>query len=125
MAVYIKGTAGMGKDEISWRDCSYENPKITGRGRKFAGWNDNGQHKQMTYARWVWVKYKGAIPSKHYIHHIDGNPLNNDISNLQCVTFRSHGLLHRKMRREKIVATKVVAKVVAKEDEEFIKWLSR
>lgn len=44
----------------------------------------------------VWVYYYGDIPEGDYqIHHIDGNPANNDIPNLQLLTTSEHQRLHR------------------------------
>lgn len=34
------------------------------------------------------------------VHHIDGNKLNNDINNLQLMSYRDHQLLHWKQKRE-------------------------
>ena len=34
----------------------------------------------------VWEQHNGAIPAKHVIRFIDGDPLNCDIDNLSCVT---------------------------------------
>ena len=38
----------------------------------------------------VWKFHNGPIPTKHHIHHIDGNPANNNISNLQLLTISQH-----------------------------------
>lgn len=38
----------------------------------------------------------GAIPNGYIIHHIDGNGLNNDIENLQCVSRAEHTMIHGK-----------------------------
>lgn len=44
--------------------------------------------------RLVWEKYNGEIPDGYQIHHIDGNKLNNDISNLQLLSAEEHTRLH-------------------------------
>ena len=36
--------------------------------------------------RVIWTMFYGAIPKDFVIDHIDGNTLNNDISNLRCVS---------------------------------------
>lgn len=47
--------------------------------------------------RKVWEEYYGQkIPEGYVIHHIDHNPLNNSISNLQLMTFEDHARLHHK-----------------------------
>ncbi|MBR7124934.1 MAG: HNH endonuclease [Candidatus Methanomethylophilaceae archaeon] len=44
--------------------------------------------------RYIWKKHYGPIPEGCHIHHIDGNPLNNDISNLQCLSTKEHAAEH-------------------------------
>lgn len=45
--------------------------------------------------RYLYSKAYGKIAKKNYIHHKDGNPLNNDLSNLQEVTPLEHRNLHK------------------------------
>ena len=47
----------------------------------------------------VWIFHNGEIPKGFHIHHIDGNPSNNDISNLQLL----EGRIHLKMEGKKRV----------------------
>lgn len=48
-----------------------------------------------TIHREVYNYYYGEIPQGHYnIHHINGNPADNDILNLQCLTATEHKRLH-------------------------------
>src|SRR6266702_1929208 len=42
----------------------------------------------------IWKKHHGAIPPGLEIHHKDENPLNNDISNLACITVGEHRRIH-------------------------------
>jgi len=44
--------------------------------------------------RIVWRNHFGAIPDGYVIHHTDGNPENNDISNLRCMWHADHLRLH-------------------------------
>ena len=44
--------------------------------------------------RAVWAYYNGEIPDGCNIHHRDGNPANNAIDNLQCLTVAEHRRLH-------------------------------
>lgn len=44
--------------------------------------------------RVVWEYYNGPIPKGHEIHHKDGNPANNDISNLDCISVHAHKEAH-------------------------------
>lgn len=45
--------------------------------------------------RLVWERTHGPIPGGHVIHHIDGDKLNNDLSNLRLMTVGDHTILHR------------------------------
>lgn len=42
----------------------------------------------------VWEAHHGPIPPGHQIHHRDGNPGNNDLGNLECVSAAAHHGLH-------------------------------
>ena len=46
-------------------------------------------------AKVVWEAAKGKIPRGHVIHHIDRNPLNDEIDNLACLTRAEHIAEHR------------------------------
>ena len=50
--------------------------------------------------RRVWEKHFGKIPKdengrSYEIHHLDNNPLNNDINNLVCLSIDDHYTLHK------------------------------
>ncbi|MBR4641578.1 MAG: HNH endonuclease [Selenomonadaceae bacterium] len=45
--------------------------------------------------RVVWSYYFGEIPDGCEIHHIDKNPANNNIENLQCLSKTEHRRLHK------------------------------
>jgi hypothetical protein len=40
--------------------------------------------------RQIWYDHHGEIPKKYQIHHIDRNPANNDISNLEMLHYTEH-----------------------------------
>src|SRR5258708_4095523 len=44
--------------------------------------------------RSIWELINGPIPDGFHIHHIDGNKLNNNIENLQCLSHAEHLSLH-------------------------------
>lgn len=44
--------------------------------------------------RVVWEYYHGPIPDGYEVHHIDGNPANNDPGNLECIKASQHTELH-------------------------------
>lgn len=50
--------------------------------------------KKIPLHRYVYTQYFGEIPENCIIHHIDCNPSNNDITNLQCVTQKMHMFIH-------------------------------
>ena len=50
--------------------------------------------KVMLFHRYIWEKHNGPIPKGYQIHHIDGDPLNNSISNLQCLSAKAHVAEH-------------------------------
>lgn len=44
--------------------------------------------------RKIYEEHNGPIPEKYEIHHIDGNYLNNDPTNLACVPTEEHYAIH-------------------------------
>lgn len=71
-------------------------------GRAFHRWpNHAKRHRRVYYwahrgslHRAIWEKANGPIPPKHFIHHVDHNPLNNDLANLALVAAGEHTKLH-------------------------------
>ena len=51
--------------------------------------------KYVELHRVVWGCERGAIPDGFHIHHVDGNPANNDSANLECLPAAEHLRLHR------------------------------
>lgn len=45
--------------------------------------------------RKIYESHYGKIPKGYHIHHIDGDPFNNDIANLMCVTPEEHAEIHK------------------------------
>jgi len=52
--------------------------------------------KWMLYARYIWEKHNGKIPKGYVIHHIDGNPINDEPSNLKAMLPKDHISMHMK-----------------------------
>lgn len=48
----------------------------------------------------IWKFYNGEVPEGYDIHHRDFNPLNNELSNLQCLTHAEHLRIHTTERRK-------------------------
>lgn len=46
------------------------------------------------YSRYLWQEFNGLIPDGCVIHHIDFNPLNNRLDNLQMMTGEEHKKIH-------------------------------
>lgn len=42
----------------------------------------------------IWRAAHGAIPPGHEVHHRDGNPLNNALENLECLSAAEHARRH-------------------------------
>ena len=48
------------------------------------------------YHRWLMEQTIGRkLNSDEFVHHIDGNKLNNDINNLEIISRSDHGRLHQ------------------------------
>jgi hypothetical protein len=58
------------------------------------GNNMSKLHKQNNYRK-IYESHYGKIPKGHHIHHIDENPLNNNIDNLECVSGEKHAEIHK------------------------------
>jgi hypothetical protein len=63
----------------------------------------------------IWKAEHGPIPTGCHIHHLDGNPLNNDLANLVCLTSSEHRRAHRQpasdRRREHLESIRPLTKV--------------
>jgi hypothetical protein len=70
------------------------------RGREYVCWKENGKQRRQSAHRWTWEQANGPIPPGHEIHHIDRNPLNNDLGNLACVTAEWHDNHHQRLRED-------------------------
>ena len=56
---------------------------------KIAGIVD-GKHKWIPYASYVWQQASGTVPDGMFVVHIDGDLLNDDLSNLKVVDRAGH-----------------------------------
>lgn len=66
-------------DSDRWADRVYFTPGIADKQR--------GVHRLHEE---IWMAANGPIPDGHHIHHVDHDPLNNDPSNLACITSDEH-----------------------------------
>jgi hypothetical protein len=69
-------------------------------GREYVCWKEAGKQRRQLAHRWLWEQANGPIPDGHEIHHRDHNPLNNDLSNLMCVTAEWHDDHHQRLREQ-------------------------
>lgn len=60
----------------------------------FTKYIGNGRRESLHVA--IYRDNCGDIPEGFHVHHKDGNPLNNDISNLECLDGREHCRAHSK-----------------------------
>lgn len=51
-------------------------------------------------ARFVWMQNGGTVPDGFVLHHLDGNTLNDDMSNLALVSRGHHVDIHRDKLQE-------------------------
>lgn len=70
------------------------------RGREYVCWKEGGKQRRQLAHRWEWEQAHGPIPDGHEVHHRDGNPLNNDLRNLQCLPAGVHDDLHGRLRED-------------------------
>lgn len=64
--------------------------------RRDEGRNHQAPRFTVDLHRVKWEKVHGPIPKGCHIHHKDGNPQNNSLSNLECLSNSEHASLHRK-----------------------------
>ena len=65
-------------------------------------YNGKGKCKKVYLHRVIWEDAHGPIPWDCVIHHEDGNPLNNNLENLQCVPeYLHYRTFHREARNRK------------------------
>jgi hypothetical protein len=51
--------------------------------------------------RYIYEKYKSAIPKKYVIHHINNNHKDNRLENLSCITQSEHVAIHNSFYKRK------------------------
>ena len=81
----------MGSERVQFEGRTYYRyPESQRRHHRCYFWDPIGT----SLHRAIWAKEHGAIPPGMHIHHRDGNPLNNDLGNLECLPAREHVASH-------------------------------
>jgi hypothetical protein len=91
-----------------YEDYEIKEPRLgkDGRLRVFLRNRVTGESKGMSYPRLVMEMHLGhSILPENDVHHIDGNPLNNEISNLEIVNHRIHCAEHSRKYHEAMEVT--------------------
>lgn len=72
------------------------NRRNTGIGWKESGyWYIRIDGRKIAFHRWVMEQHEGRrLTSSEVVHHLDGNPMNNDPANLTILTRAEHMRLH-------------------------------
>ena len=67
-----------------------------GRSRRYIKVSNIGriQDKWRMFSTWLWMKERGPIPSGLFVHHLDGDSMNDQTINYALVTRSAHMLLH-------------------------------
>lgn len=61
----------------------------------------SGTTRKISLAAAIWIFYLGReIPAGYVIDHIDENPLNNSIGNLQCITRGENSAKAHRLRKK-------------------------
>lgn len=69
-------------------------------------WADRNYYRSSgrSLHRDMWVSFHGSIPEGYHVHHKDGNPLNNTIDNLECLSSHDHQSNHEYTKSEEYKA---------------------
>ena len=84
-----------GKENVK---TTWGNAKISSCGHYRITSRKEGYNNRFVH-RIIWESfYEKKIPDGYDIHHVDNNPLNNSIQNLQCVEHSKHASFHAQGR---------------------------
>lgn len=99
-----------------------------GKGKYYLGNTPtvDGVRKAIRAHIYVWEKYNGPVPKGYAVHHIDHNPRNNDISNLELMDMKEHSsmhsLEHSDASRENMINVAIPAASLWHKSEEAKQW---
>ena len=81
-------------------------------GMVFKNNKDGHYRRELSIHQAVWMYHNGEIPEGQVIHHIDTNPGNNDISNLQILSNSEHHKLHQKLLEKEYICDYCGKKII-------------
>jgi hypothetical protein len=84
----------------SYRTNKFLSPSKNKRGYLHVTFTKDGKRYDYRVQRLVAMTFIDNPENKEQVNHIDGNKLNNDISNLKVMTRGEHSKLHRKQDLE-------------------------
>jgi hypothetical protein len=82
--------------------------------------------KWLLYHRWMWEQQYGAVPAKHIVIFIDGDTMNVDIGNLECISMAENARRNYNPKGQyasKELSDKYIAGRMAKGDKKLRKAL--
>jgi len=85
-------------------------PQISNVGYKLIILYKDGKYKHFTIHRLVAIHYLDKIQGKDYVDHIDGNKLNNNVTNLRWVTNMENGNNYQKLSKNNKTGFKNISK---------------
>lgn len=87
-------------------------PSINTSGHLYFGFQVDGKHIVKGLHVAIYESYnKTTVPNGYVIHHIDGNPENNELSNLLMMSDSSHKRMHRNEKPLMHIAQKVATEL--------------
>lgn len=91
--------AGGKMSEAKWKAWRQVD-KRTGRWER--RWREPGSRKKhmQLESRWLYEREHGLLPDGHVVHHINGDPTNDALDNLQLLSDREHRALHALLQQD-------------------------
>lgn len=81
----------MGCETIYYNGNKFDRyPNSSNRHVRVYFWCRRYGKKTLSLHRTIWEDNYGEIPKNHIIHHKDNNPLNNEPTNLECISKKEH-----------------------------------
>lgn len=90
----FKKNPEISREEVIWNGKTY---------RRYPNAKQSSHRRYFSCAgsflhRDVWRGVHGTIPKGYHVHHKDGNPANNSIENLECISSHVHFQMHKEER---------------------------